>query len=44
MCGFVLLAAAASCVVLARLRAQRSLFSTTLTELAKDRAIIKAPP
>jgi uncharacterized membrane protein YqjE len=44
MCGFALLAAAAGFVVLAKLRAQRSLFSTTLTELAKDSAIIKAPP
>jgi uncharacterized membrane protein YqjE len=44
MCGFLLLAAAAAGVVLARLRAQRSLFSTTLSELAKDRAILKAPP
>jgi uncharacterized membrane protein YqjE len=44
MCGFVLLAVAAGFVVLAKLRAQRSLFSTTLTELAKDSAIIKAPP
>jgi uncharacterized membrane protein YqjE len=44
MCGFVVLAAAAGLVVLAKLRAQRSLFSTTLTELAKDSAIIKAPP
>jgi len=44
MCVFLLLAAAASGVVLARLRAQRSLFATTLAELAKDRAIVKAPP
>jgi uncharacterized membrane protein YqjE len=45
MCAFLLLAATAASVVLAKLRAQRSLFATTLTELAKDRAIIlKAPP
>jgi len=44
MCVFLLLAAAAAGVVLARLRAQRSLFATTLAELAKDRAIVKAPP
>lgn len=44
MCAFLLLAAAATGVVLARLRTQRSLFATTLTELAKDRAILKAPP
>jgi uncharacterized membrane protein YqjE len=30
--------------LLARLRVQRSLFATTLGELAKDRAILKAPP
>jgi uncharacterized membrane protein YqjE len=44
MCVFLLLAAAAAGVVLARLREQRSLFATTLAELAKDRAIVKAPP
>jgi uncharacterized membrane protein YqjE len=44
MCAFLLLAAAAGRVVLARIRVQRSLFATTLTELAKDRAILKAPP
>lgn len=44
MCAFVVVAVAATGVVLAKLRTQRSLFSTTLTELAKDRAIIKAPP
>jgi uncharacterized membrane protein YqjE len=44
MCAFLLLAAAATGVVLAKLRAQRSLFATTLTELAKDRAILKARP
>ena len=44
MCAFLLLAAVASRVVLAKLRVQRTLFSTTLIELAKDRAILKAPP
>lgn len=44
MCAFLVVAVAATGVVLAKLRTQRSLFSTTLTELAKDRAIIKAPP
>jgi uncharacterized membrane protein YqjE len=44
MCAFLLLAAAATGIVLARLRVQRSLFATTLGELAKDRAILKAPP
>ncbi len=44
MCGFALVAAIASRVALARVRLQRSLFSTTMTELAKDSAIIKAPP
>jgi len=44
MCAFLLLAAAATRVVMAKLRVQRSLFATTLTELAKDRAILKAPP
>jgi uncharacterized membrane protein YqjE len=44
MCVFLLLAVAAAKVVQAKLRAHRSLFATTLTELAKDRAILKAPP
>jgi uncharacterized membrane protein YqjE len=44
MCAFLLLAAAATGILLARLRVQRSLFATTLGELAKDRAILKAPP
>jgi uncharacterized membrane protein YqjE len=45
MCTFLLLAAIASRVALARIRVQRSLFSTTLAEFAKDRGlIIKAPP
>jgi uncharacterized membrane protein YqjE len=44
MCAFLLLAAVASRVVLAKLRVQRTMFSTTLIELAKDRAILKAPP
>jgi uncharacterized membrane protein YqjE len=44
MCGFLLLAVAAARVVQAKLRAHRTLFATTLTELAKDRAILKAPP
>jgi uncharacterized membrane protein YqjE len=44
MCLFLLLAAVAARVVQTRLRVQRSLFATTLTELGKDRAILKAPP
>ena len=44
MCAFVLVAAIASKVALSKIRLQRSLFATTLTELAKDRALIKAPP
>jgi uncharacterized membrane protein YqjE len=44
MSVFLLLAVAAARVVQAKLRAQRSLFATTLTELAKDRGILKAPP
>jgi uncharacterized membrane protein YqjE len=43
-CAFLLLAAGATTVVLAKLRVQRSLFATTLSELAKDRALLKAPP
>jgi uncharacterized membrane protein YqjE len=41
---FLLLAVAGARVVQAKLRAQRSMFATTLTELAKDRVILKAPP
>jgi uncharacterized membrane protein YqjE len=44
MGAFLLLAAAASRVALGKLRLQRGLFTTTLTELAKDRAMLKAPP
>ena len=44
MGAFLLVAAIASKAALAKLRQQRSLFSTTLTELAKDRGLIKAPP
>ena len=44
MCAFLLLAFVATTVVLGRLRAQRSLFAATLTELAKDRELLKAPP
>ena len=44
MGAFLLLAAAATRVVLGKLRLQRGLFTTTLTELAKDRAMLKAPP
>ena len=44
MCAFLLLAAIASRVALTRVRLQRSLFTTTLTELAKDRELIKPPP
>ena len=42
--AFLLLSLAATRVVLGKLRLQRGLFSTTLGELAKDRAILKAPP
>ena len=41
---FLVLAAIASAVVGGKLRAQRSLFATTLTELGKDRGFIKPPP
>jgi uncharacterized membrane protein YqjE len=41
---FLVLAFVATRVVLARLRGQRRLFSTTLGELAKDREFLKAPP
>ncbi|HEY4881370.1 MAG TPA: phage holin family protein [Steroidobacteraceae bacterium] len=41
---FVLMTLVAGSIVLAKLRQQRSLFATTLTELAKDRAFLKAPP
>jgi uncharacterized membrane protein YqjE len=44
MCAFLLVAAIASKVALAKVRLQRSVFATTLTELAKDRGLIKAPP
>jgi len=44
MGAFLLVAAIASKVALARVRLQRGLFVTTLTELAKDRGLIKAPP
>jgi uncharacterized membrane protein YqjE len=44
MCAFLLLAFVATRVVLIRVRVQRGLFSTTLSELAKDREILKAPP
>jgi uncharacterized membrane protein YqjE len=44
MAAFLLLAAAATSVVRGKLRMQRSLFATTLVELAKDRGLIKAPP
>ncbi|MFI4866597.1 MAG: phage holin family protein [Steroidobacterales bacterium] len=44
MCAFLLLAAIASWVALARIRQQRSVFTTTLTELAKDRELIRPPP
>lgn len=43
MCAFLLLAAVASRLALAKLRLQRTLFTTTMTELAKDRAFLKAP-
>ena len=44
MLVFLLLAAFAAAVVRGQLRAQRALFATTLTELNKDRAVIKVPP
>jgi uncharacterized membrane protein YqjE len=44
MCAFLLVAAIASKVALAKVRLQRTLFATTLTELAKDRGLIKVPP
>jgi uncharacterized membrane protein YqjE len=44
MLVFLLLAAIAAAVVRGQLRAQRALFATTLTELNKDRAVIKVPP
>jgi uncharacterized membrane protein YqjE len=44
MAAFLVLALAAINVVLARVRRQRSLFATTLTELAKDREFLRAPP
>jgi len=44
MVVFGVLAAIASAVVRGKLRAQRSLFATTLTELGKDRGFIKPPP
>jgi uncharacterized membrane protein YqjE len=44
MCVFLLVAVIASRVALARVRVQRGLFSTTLTEFAKDRGLIKMPP
>jgi uncharacterized membrane protein YqjE len=45
MGAFLLAAAIASRVALARIRVQRSVFSTTLSEFTKDRGlIIKAPP
>lgn len=44
MCMFLLVAAAATRLVLGKLRQERELFRTTLNELAKDRAVLKAPP
>lgn len=44
MCVFLLLAAAATRVVLGKLRLERGLFTTTLSEMAKDRAVLKVPP
>jgi len=43
-CVFLLLAAAATRVVLGKLRLERGLFTTTLSEMAKDRAVLKVPP
>jgi uncharacterized membrane protein YqjE len=44
MAAFLLCAAIAAGVVRGKLREQRSLFATTLTELSKDRGFLKAPP
>jgi uncharacterized membrane protein YqjE len=44
MAAFLVLALSATSVVLGRVRRQRSLFATTLTELAKDREFLRAPP
>ncbi len=44
MGAYLLLAAAATRVVRGKLRLLRGLFTITLGELAKDRAILKAPP
>jgi len=41
---FLLLAAIAAAIVRGKLRAQRALFATTVTELNKDRELIKVPP
>ncbi|HEY4974659.1 MAG TPA: phage holin family protein, partial [Steroidobacteraceae bacterium] len=44
MAVFLVLALAATSVVFGRMRRQRGLFATTLTELAKDREFLRAPP
>jgi uncharacterized membrane protein YqjE len=44
MVAFLLLALVATGVVRGRLRRRRSLFATTLTELAKDREFLRGPP
>ena len=44
MCVFLLLAAAATRWCWASCAWSASLFTTTLSELAKDRAVLKAPP
>jgi len=44
MAAFLVLALAATSVVLGRMRRQRALFATTLTELAKDREFLRTPP
>jgi uncharacterized membrane protein YqjE len=44
MAAFLVLALAATSVVFGRMRRQRSLFATTLAELAKDREFLRAPP
>jgi uncharacterized membrane protein YqjE len=44
MLVFLVLAAIAAAIVRGQLRAQRALFATTLTELNKDRTLIKLPP
>jgi len=44
MCSFLLLAGIATWMALLKMQVQRSLFSITLAELAKDRSVLRAPP